>query len=40
MIERMRQIGGTLELSSSEKGTTVAASVPIDETYPAATTSE
>jgi PAS domain S-box-containing protein len=28
MNERMRQLGGTLNLSSSEKGTTVSASVP------------
>jgi two-component system NarL family sensor kinase len=34
MNERMRQLGGTLNLSSSERGTTVSASVPksdIDE---------
>ena len=28
MNERMRQLGGTLNLSSSKKGTTVSASVP------------
>jgi PAS domain S-box-containing protein len=31
MNERMRQLGGTLHLSSSEKGTTVSASVPKSE---------
>jgi len=30
MNERMRQLGGRLELTSSPKGTTVAASVPIE----------
>ena len=29
MNERLRQLGGKLELSSSENGTTVVASVPI-----------
>lgn len=36
MSERVRQIGGKLELSSSKKGTTVAATVPIHKAQPVA----
>jgi signal transduction histidine kinase len=32
MNERLRQLGGTLEISSSQKGTTVNAIIPIPET--------
>ena len=35
MHDRIVQIGGTLELSSSEKGTTVSAIVPLSEALPA-----
>jgi PAS domain S-box-containing protein len=37
MSERVRQIGGKLELSSSKAGTTVAAVVPIQKTQPITT---
>jgi PAS domain S-box-containing protein len=40
MSERMRQIGGKLELSSSKEGTVVTAIIPIHEAYPAPATSE
>ena len=39
MNERLRQIGGTLEFSSSKKGTTIAAIIPLDKASPAATDS-
>jgi PAS domain S-box-containing protein len=35
MNERILQIGGALELSSSEKGTTVSAIIPLNEALPA-----
>jgi len=35
MNERILQIGGALELSSSEKGTTVSAVIPLNEALPA-----
>jgi signal transduction histidine kinase len=39
MRERMRQIEGNLELQSSEKGTTVTATVPLRQAASASTTS-
>jgi PAS domain S-box-containing protein len=39
MHERIHQIGGTLEFSSSKKGTTVAAVIPLDKTRPPAAAS-
>jgi two-component system NarL family sensor kinase len=32
MRERLRELGGTLEIKSSEKGTTVIAAVPVNKT--------
>ena len=35
MRERMQQLGGRLEVSSSDRGTSVSASLPVDESVPA-----
>jgi two-component system, NarL family, sensor kinase len=36
MHERLRQLGGTLEVHSTEQGTTVTATIPVSDTIPSA----
>jgi signal transduction histidine kinase len=40
MNERIRQLGGELEISSSENGTVVTAGVPVVEPVPALTNTD